>query len=134
MVNAIGLLGQVGIVRYHEDAGPLGQRSKMIDEVCGRFGIEVVARLIKDKKAGAFEERSGERNTLPLATGKEHAAFSYLSIVAIWEVCNEIVRQRAAGRRLDGFCVGVHVRVGDVFGDCSCKQHRILRNDADAPP
>ena len=53
MVDAIGLLGQVGVVRNHEDAGPLGQRRKMIDEVRGRFGIEVVARLIEDQKARA---------------------------------------------------------------------------------
>ena len=83
MVDAIGLLGHVGVVRNYEDAGPLGQRSKMIDEVRGRFGIEVVARLIEDQKAGAFEKGSGECDPLPLASGEEYPALSHFGFVAV---------------------------------------------------
>ena len=98
------------------------------------LGIERRGRLVEEQDRAGREDRAGDSQPLPLATGQADAPLAQEARVALRQPRDELVGARGHAGRAD-FVVGrVGATVADVFQHRRGEDHRVLRNDRDPAP
>src|SRR5713226_2515274 len=87
--------------------------------------------LVKNENPGVAQNRSGNREALPLATGKIAAALAHLAIICVRLLQDEFVSISRLPRFDDFSQRRSRPSIADVFGDRATKQERLLWHDAD---
>ncbi|MNQ36602.1 hypothetical protein D3C85_501260 [compost metagenome] len=98
------------------------------------FGVECRGGFVEDQQRRIFQQRPGDRQTLTLATGQQHAIFTDLRIQAFGHLRNEVhcERIRSGLFNVGTGCTG-QVTVSDVVGDGVVEQGDMLRDLGHVP-
>src|SRR6516165_5730642 len=96
-----------------------------------RFRVERCGRLVEQYDGAILDQRSRNRDALPLAAGKLQAMLANRRVVAAWEAHDEIVRVRGLGRG-DDLGVGcADFAQCNVFADRAAEQMNNLADIGD---
>src|SRR5688500_14316653 len=97
-------------VRYHDCCAPGYQLAHSVEPVGFRPGVHKTGGPIQNKYRSLPDERSGERNSLPVAYAQLRPArkpFAHHSLVTPRQPHDRLVSSRGARRLLDGFRTSV---------------------------
>src|SRR5215831_12701620 len=98
----------------YKSGAPLLKPLRGIENSLLGFRIDRASGLVEDENRRVFEERTRQRDTLALATGKTHAAFSHQRSVAFRQPHNEVMCIGELGRPDDLLFSGGRPGVRDV--------------------
>src|SRR5215467_10268933 len=115
----------------YKSRAPLLKPLRGIENSLFGFRIDRASGLVEDENWRVFQERTRERYTLALATGKTHAAFPYQRSVAIRQTHDEIMCIGELGRPDNLLFGGGRPGVGDVFGNAGGEQDRLLQHNGE---
>ena len=97
-----------------------------------RLGVQRRGRLVEDQQGRVLEQRPGDRQTLALAAGKQHAILADLGVEALRQVVDELLGVGSLRRPLDFLARRAsQVAVGDVVGHAVVEQRDLLGHQGD---
>ena len=91
--------------------------------------VDVGGRLVEDQDAGVGDQGAGERDQLALTRGQLRAALADLGVIAVRQLCDELLRADRRRGIADLALVGVGSAEGDVLADGAAEQERLLGHD-----
>src|SRR6516225_3465954 len=101
----------------YKGRAPLLEPLRGIENFLLGFRVDRASGLVKDENGRVLEERTRQRDTLALATGKTHAAFPYQRSVAFRLTHDEVMCIGELGRPDNLLFAGRRPGVRDVFGN-----------------
>lgn len=81
------------------------------------IGVQGAGRLVENQYCWIFQNRSRNREPLPLATAKLHAALADWRVIARRQGCDEVMRVGGACRGLDLGARGPLASEGNIVRD-----------------
>jgi len=99
-----------------------------------RFTVQGRRGFIQDQDGGILEERPGDAETLPLASGKDRALLADDRVETVRQLVDELESVGRTGRLDDFLLALLNVAVGDVVAHGIVKEDGLLGNDADLGP
>src|SRR5687768_1413287 len=98
-----------------------------------RRRIDACGRVVEDENPRIHQERSCNRDALPLTAAQRDSTLTDDRVVAVLEFGNELVRLGRARALLNVLSGGGGFSVSNVFRDGRAEQKALLENDADGP-
>ena len=99
-----------------------------------RCGVHRRSRLVKNQDARVDQQSTGDRNPLTFAPRKGLPPLANHRVVAMRKPQDKFVRPRRAGSLDDFGPGGLRRSIGNVFGNRSKKQKRLLEDEANIAP
>ena len=97
------------------------------------FRIQGAGGFIKQQNRSVGQQRTGNRQSLFLATGKALAGITQGRVVTLWQGLNKFVGVGNTGGLLDLSLIGLGPGVAQIIGDSAMKQGGILRHQSETP-
>ena len=94
------------------------------------FAVQVAGGFIEYQNLGVGQDRSGDRQTLPLTTRKFDTAFADDRVIAFGEFADEFVSGSSGGGLYDFGFGAVAARVRNVVANRAVKHEYVLFDDA----
>ncbi len=91
--------------------------------------VHVGGGLVQHEDARVGDQGAGEREQLALTGGQLRAALADLGVVAVGELCDELLRADRRRGLADVIFAGVGSAEGDVLADGAGEQERLLGHD-----
>ena len=92
-------------------------------------GVERRSRFVEDQDARVDQQRARDADPLAFAPGKRLTAFTDQRVVSVGQLHNELVGASGLRRADDLVSRRIGAAVGNVLGDRSIKQERVLKDD-----
>ena len=96
------------------------------------FGVERRGGFVEDENRGVFQDGAGDRQTLSLPAGEQHAVLADQRVEAQWQSIDKLIGVGRFGSTFDfrAWCQS-EVAVGDVGGNRVVEKNNLLRYQCD---
>src|SRR5204863_2123098 len=95
--------------------------------------IERRGRIVEDQDARVLDQRTSDRDALPLPTRQRQPALADERLVSVGQRRDEVVQSRELGRAHDVLVALIGPRVGDVVAQGGREEERVVRHQRDLP-
>src|SRR5215831_3503147 len=90
------------------------------------LGINAGGGFVEDEQAWVSEQGPYETEQLALAVAEQASTLAYISIIAVCEAHNEIVRPKSLCRGYDGGIAGSGIAIAQIVAHSAAEEKRLL--------